>query len=141
MGPGAGWCCAMENRPGHWRSPTCVTHPTTPLPRRELPARSCILGSFAFSVSPWPFRFACSSLRILARGQWPDHTLIFPFCLSSFCVLSWKVCAPVPECHGTSQSFWLASVFGIWLWQSLEDAAHYIGVWLCLIRPSIQVSL
>lgn len=28
-----------------------------------------------------------------------------------------------------------------WLWQSLEDAAHYIGVWLCLIRPSIQVSL
>lgn len=133
----AGWCLGLDDgarwEPGPPNPHLCDQSITPcPVPARELHGNSCILGSLAFGLL-----LRISSLCALARGQGPNRYLSFPFLLGSSWVLTRQVCAPMAEWHGASRSSWLASD---WLWQSLEDVAHDVLVWLCLLRPAISVS-
>lgn len=103
----------MELHPGHSPRPQDMNNPShnSFQPSWELSANFCILGSFAFSVSLWTPRFACSSRCIMAGGQWPSHILIFSSCLSISCFLTWEVCAPMQEPHGALHTFRLASIW------------------------------
>lgn len=109
-------CIGLDDRPCMGNGPSPRTPPQMRIIHHTIP--SCQVGSclpISAYLAPLPSVSASglSDLHVLHYVSWQvdNGRLIFPFCLSISCFLTWEVCALTQEHHRASQAFWLASVW------------------------------